>query len=58
LTPKQYESLVLKESERLFQEKTDAIDGKKRGSEAAKKDLLPKYYVNSSLLNRFWQQYD
>jgi cell surface protein SprA len=40
LTPKQYESLVLKESMRLFQEKTDAIDGKKEGSEAAKKDLL------------------
>jgi hypothetical protein len=44
-------SLVL--DKRLFQEKTDAIDGK-RGCEAAKKDL-PKYYVNSSLLNRFWQ---
>jgi hypothetical protein len=41
-----------------FKKKTDAIDGKKEGSEAAKKDLLPKYYVNSSLLNRFWQQYD
>jgi hypothetical protein len=59
LTPKQYESLVLKESMRdYFKKKTDAIDGKKEGSEAAKKDLLPKYYVNSSLLNRFWQQYD
>jgi hypothetical protein len=39
-----------------FKKKTDAIDGKE-GSEAAKKDLLPKYYVNS-ILNRFWQQYD
>jgi cell surface protein SprA len=40
LTPKQYESLVLKESMRdYFKKKTDAIDGK-RGSEAAKKDLL------------------
>jgi hypothetical protein len=48
-------SLVLKESMRdYFKKKTDAIDGKKEGSEAAKKDLLPKYYVNSSLLNRFW----
>jgi hypothetical protein len=27
-----------------FKKKTDAIDGKKEGSEAAKKDLLPKYY--------------
>ncbi|WP_367755365.1 cell surface protein SprA [Flavobacterium sp. WC2430] len=50
LTPKEYESLVLKESMRdYFKKKTDAIDGKKEGSEAAKKDLLPKYYVNSGL---------
>ena len=50
LTPKEYESLVLKESMRdYFKQKTDAIDGKKEGSEAAKKDLLPKYYVNSNL---------
>jgi cell surface protein SprA len=50
LTPKEYESLVLKESMRdYFKKKTDAIDGKKEGSDAAKKDLLPKYYVNSSL---------
>jgi hypothetical protein len=32
LTPKQYESLVLKESMRdYFKKKTDAIDGKKEG---------------------------
>ncbi|CAM2808412.1 T9SS outer membrane translocon Sov/SprA [Flavobacterium frigoris] len=50
LTPKQYENLVLKESMRdYFKKKTDAIDGKKEGSEEAKKDLLPKYYINSSL---------
>ncbi|MFT5602097.1 MAG: cell surface protein SprA [Flavobacteriales bacterium] len=50
LTPKEYESLVLKESMRdYFKKKTDAIDGKKEGSEDAKKDLLPKYYINSSL---------
>jgi hypothetical protein len=30
LTPKQYESLVLKESMRDFKKKTDTIDGKKR----------------------------
>jgi hypothetical protein len=29
-----------------FKKKSDAIDGKKEGEEA-KKDLLPKYYVNS-----------
>jgi cell surface protein SprA len=49
LTPQQYEELVLRESMRkYFKEKSDAIDGKKEGSEAAKKDLLPRYYVNSS----------
>jgi cell surface protein SprA len=48
LTPKEYESLVMKESMRdYFKQKSDAIDGKKEGSEEAKKDLLPKYYVNS-----------
>lgn len=50
LTPKEYEDLVLKESRRdYFRKKSDAIDGKKTGSEAAKKDLLPRYYINSSL---------
>ena len=49
LTPKEYEELVLRESMRkYFKDKSDAIDGKKEGSEAAKKDLLPRYYVNSS----------
>jgi cell surface protein SprA len=50
LTPREYEDLVLKESRRdYFRKKSDAIDGKKAGSEAAKKDLLPRYYINSSL---------
>ncbi|KAF2511952.1 T9SS outer membrane translocon Sov/SprA [Flavobacterium foetidum] len=50
LTPKEYEDLVLKESRRdYFRKKADAITGKKQGSEAAKKDLLPRYYINSSL---------
>ncbi|UUW10743.1 cell surface protein SprA [Flavobacterium plurextorum] len=50
LTPKEYEDLVLKESRRdYFRKKSDAIDGKKTNSEAAKKDLLPRYYINSSL---------
>ncbi len=48
LTPKEYEQLVLRESMRdYFKQKSDAIDGKKDGSEAKKKDLLPRYYVNS-----------
>jgi len=50
LTPKEYEDLVLKESRRdYFKKKSDAIDGKKAGSEANKKNLLPRYYINSSL---------
>ena len=50
LTPKEYEDLVLKEARRdYFRKKSDAIDGKKAGAEAAKKDLLPRYYINSSL---------
>ncbi|MGO4820408.1 MULTISPECIES: cell surface protein SprA [unclassified Flavobacterium] len=50
LTPSEYEKLVLKESMRnYFKKKSDAIDGKKEGSEDDKKDLLPKYYVNSGL---------
>lgn len=50
LTPKEYERLVLKESMRdYFKKKADAIEGKKEGSEEAKKDLLPKYYINSGL---------
>ena len=50
LTPKEYESLLLKESMRdYFKKKVDAIEGKKEGSEAAKKDLLPRYYVKSGL---------
>ncbi|HRB73137.1 MAG TPA: cell surface protein SprA, partial [Flavobacterium sp.] len=49
LTPKEYEELVLRESMRdYFKKKSSAIDGKKEGSENAKKDLLPRYYVNSN----------
>ncbi|WP_395065067.1 cell surface protein SprA [Flavobacterium sp.] len=49
LTPKEYEQLVLRESMHdYFKKKSDAIEGKKEGAEEAKRDLLPKYYVNSS----------
>lgn len=48
LTPKQYQELVLREQMRkYYQDKSAALDGKKASSEAAKRDLLPKYYVNS-----------
>ncbi len=48
LTPEEYEQLRLREQMHdYFKQKSDAIDGKKEGSEEAKKDLLPRYYVNS-----------
>jgi len=48
LTPREYEQLVSRENiKKYFKKKSDAIDGLKSGSEAAKKDLLPRYYVNS-----------
>lgn len=48
LTPKQYRDLAQKESMReYFKEKIDAVDGKKEGSEEARKNLLPSFYVNS-----------
>jgi len=50
LTPAEYEKLMLKESmSQYFNKKLDAIDGNKKGSEAAKKDLLPRYYIRSGL---------
>lgn len=49
LTPKEYEELVRKDAMRqYFKQKADAIDGKKDGADGGKKDLLPRYYVNSS----------
>ena len=49
LTPKEYQQLVSREAIRkYFKKKSDAIDGKKAASKDAKKDLLPRYYVNSS----------
>ena len=49
LTPKEYEKLILKESMHdYFKQKSDAIAGQKEKSIAEKKNLLPKYYVNSS----------
>ncbi|WP_348797643.1 cell surface protein SprA [Flavobacterium adhaerens] len=50
LTPEEYEKLMLKESmNQYFAKKLDAIDGNKEGSDKAKKDLLPRYYVRSGL---------
>ncbi len=49
LTPEQYQKLIQKEAVRnYFQKKSDAVDGKKAASKDGKKDLLPRYYINSS----------
>ncbi|WP_370519341.1 cell surface protein SprA [Flavobacterium sp. 9AF] len=48
LTPQQYQELVLREEMRkYYREKSAAVDGKKEDSKDKKKDLLPRYYVNS-----------
>ncbi len=50
LSPEEYQKLVLKESVHdYFKKKLDAIEGKKEGSEAEKKNLLPQYKINSKL---------
>ena len=48
LTTEQYQELVLREEMRkYYQEKSSAIDGKNADSKDAKKNLLPRYYINS-----------
>ncbi|SHJ59306.1 T9SS outer membrane translocon Sov/SprA [Pseudozobellia thermophila] len=52
LTPEQYYKLVEQEGIKdYFKEKSDAFSGKKEGSEEARKNLLPNFYVN----NNFFQ---
>ena len=49
LTPEQYYDLVEKEQMKAyFKQKADAYAGKKAGSEEARKNLLPNFYVNSN----------
>ncbi|MBO0322859.1 cell surface protein SprA [Muricauda sp. CAU 1633] len=49
LTPEQYYDLVEKEQMKsYFKEKIDAFTGRKEGSEEARKNLLPNFYVNSN----------
>lgn len=49
LTPDQYQELVQKESMKsYFKEKIDAFSGKKEGSEEARKNLLPNFYINNN----------
>ncbi len=52
LTSEQYFDLVRKEGmKEYFKEKADAYSGKKEGSDEARKNLLPNFYVN----NNFFQ---
>lgn len=49
LTPSQYYDLVRKEQMKsYFKQKIDAFVGKKQGSEEARKNLLPNFYVNNN----------
>jgi cell surface protein SprA len=48
MTAKEYKEYRLKRDMMdYYKSKISAIDGKKKGSDEAKKDLLPKYYINS-----------
>jgi len=52
LSSEQYLELVRKEGiKEYFKEKSDAFSGKKAGSEEARKDLLPNFYVD----NKFFE---
>ena len=49
LTPEQYLDLIQKESMKsYFKDKIDAFTGRKEGSEEARKNLLPNFYVNNN----------
>lgn len=49
LSPEEYLELVRKEGiKSYFKEKIDAVSGKKEGSEAARKNLLPNFYIDNN----------
>ena len=55
LTPEEYQELVFQEEmKRYFQEKIDALSGKKEGTTAEQKDLLPEFYVNSDFFKNIF----
>ncbi|CAL2090197.1 T9SS translocon protein precursor SprA [Tenacibaculum sp. 190524A02b] len=48
MTPREYDKYRLKnDMKAYFKEKVDATDSRKKGNKNARKNLLPKYYVNS-----------
>ncbi|MEG9327115.1 cell surface protein SprA [Salinimicrobium catena] len=55
LTPEEYEELVLQEEmKNYFQQKIDALSGRKEGTEEEQKDLLPGFYVNSDFFQNIF----
>ncbi|HER40959.1 MAG TPA: cell surface protein SprA, partial [Salinimicrobium catena] len=55
LTPEEYEELVMQEEmKNYFQQKIDALSGRKEGSEEEQKDLLPGFYVNSDFFQNIF----
>ena len=55
LTPEEYQELVIKEEmQRYFQEKADALSGRKEGTEEDQRDLLPGFYVNSDFFQNIF----
>tara|TARA_R110000744_G_scaffold50555_1_gene109228 strand:- start:4411 stop:11529 length:7119 start_codon:yes stop_codon:yes gene_type:complete len=52
LTPDQYFKLIEEEGiKSYFKEKSDAFSGRKEGSEEARKNLLPNFYVNNDFFS-------
>ncbi|HDZ06913.1 hypothetical protein LCGC14_0051030 [marine sediment metagenome] len=52
LTPDQYFKLIEQEGiKSYFKEKSDAFSGRKEGSEEARKNLLPNFYVNNDFFS-------
>lgn len=55
LTPAEYEELVIQEEmQSYFQEKMDALSGRKDGTAEEQKDLLPGFYVNSDFFENIF----
>jgi cell surface protein SprA len=55
LTPEEYQELVIREEmQRYFQDKSDALSGRKAGTEEDQRNLLPGFYVNSDFFQNIF----
>lgn len=55
LTPEEYEELVMQEEMKMyFQQKIDALSGRKEGTEEEQINLLPEFYVNSDFFQNIF----